>query len=101
MCAFDPAIRESNALPAGATLETNALAALHGADLLLVLTEWPEFARISPRAIAHALGGDTVIDGRNVLDAERIAAAGLHYRGIGRYADAAENVERFLLSVSL
>jgi UDPglucose 6-dehydrogenase len=51
-----------------------------------VLTEWPEFAQISPAAIAHALGSGVVIDGRNVLDAERIAEAGLRYRGVGRTA---------------
>ena len=85
--AFDPAVHAA-ALPNGVMLAPSALEALDGADALLVLTEWPEFARISPAAIAHALGGVIVIDGRNLLDADRIASAGLRYRGIGRYAEA-------------
>ncbi len=84
--AFDPAVH-AVALPGGATLAPSAIAALDGADALLVLTEWPEFARISPAAIAHALGGVVVIDGRNHLDADRISTAGLRYRGLGRYAE--------------
>lgn len=85
--AFDPAVKNT-LLPEGATLASSALGALDDADALLVLTEWPEFTRISPLSIAHALGGLIVVDGRNVLDAERISAAGLRYRGIGRVVDA-------------
>lgn len=85
--AFDPAVN-ALALPAGATLAPSALAALKGADALLILTDWPEFAHIAPAAIAHALEGALVIDGRNLLDAERISSAGLRYRGVGRFAEA-------------
>ena len=85
VCAFDPAVH-ATALPVGASFAPNALAAAAGADALLILTEWPEFAQISPAAIAHALGDGVVIDGRNVLDAERISEAGLRYRGVGRSA---------------
>jgi UDPglucose 6-dehydrogenase len=84
--AFDPAVTNMS-FPDGATLAPTAIAALDDADALLVLTEWPEFARISPAAIAHGLSGVAVIDGRNILDAERISAAGLRYRGIGRVVD--------------
>jgi UDPglucose 6-dehydrogenase len=85
--AFDPAVHAA-VLPAGASFAPTALAAAEGADALLILTEWPEFAAISPAAIAAALGDGVVIDGRIVLDAERIASAGLRYRGLGRYAEA-------------
>jgi len=84
--AYDPAVHAA-VLPAGATFAPSALAAADGADALLILTEWPEFAGISPRSIADALGVGVVIDGRNVLDAERIATAGMRYRGLGRYAE--------------
>jgi UDPglucose 6-dehydrogenase len=96
--AYDPAVHAA-ILPAGAAFAPNALAAVDGADALLILTEWPEFAGISPAAIAHALGDGVVIDGRNVLDAERIAAAGLRYRGLGRFAEAA--AERDVLRVAI
>jgi UDPglucose 6-dehydrogenase len=85
--AFDPSVREAP-LPENAVMATTALAAAQGADALLVLTEWPEFTQISPAAIAKALDGAVVIDGRNVLDAHRISAAGLRYRGLGRVVEA-------------
>jgi UDPglucose 6-dehydrogenase len=93
---FDPAASDAR-LPAGATLAANALDALAGADALLVLTAWPEFARIAPNAIAGALGGGVVIDGRNLLDPERISSAGLRYRGLGRQVEA----ERYALPMAI
>jgi UDPglucose 6-dehydrogenase len=81
--AYDPAATHSLR---GVNCETrpSALEALEQADALLVLTEWPEFAQISPWAIANHLRRGIVIDGRNVLDSQGIAAAGLQYRGVGR-----------------
>lgn len=94
--AFDPVARVMT-LPKDVALASNALAALSGADALLVLTDWAEFARISPGAIAHALGGVSVIDARNLLDAERISSAGLQYRGLGRQVET----ERFALPLAI
>jgi UDPglucose 6-dehydrogenase len=85
---FDPAVNDA-VLPAGCTYAASALDAAH-ADALVVLTEWPEFAAIAPHALARSLAAGVVIDGRNVLDADRIAAAGLRYRGVGRSADATD-----------
>lgn len=84
--AFDPSVNAA-VLPPGASFAPNALAAADNADALLILTEWPEFAGIPPAAIANALGDGVVIDGRNLLDAERISSAGLRYRGLGRFAE--------------
>lgn len=82
MIVYDPSVRVAP-LPAGSTLVTSALEATH-ADALLVLTEWPEFARIDPLSYAANIARRIVIDGRNVLDSARVAAAGLVYRGVGR-----------------
>ncbi len=59
-------------------------AALTGADLVLHLTEWPEFAAIDPDRAATLVRERRIIDGRNRLDAERWRAAGWTFRGIGR-----------------
>jgi UDPglucose 6-dehydrogenase len=56
------------------------------AEALMVLTEWPEFAAIDPFLIATVVETRVVIDGKNVLDPQRAAAAGLIYRGVGRVA---------------
>jgi UDPglucose 6-dehydrogenase len=54
-----------------------------GADALILVTEWPEFLALDWAAVAAAMAGDVVIDGRNVLDAAAVRAAGLDYEGIG------------------
>lgn len=78
---YDPAVRVAP-LPVGSRLASSALEAAH-CDALLVLTEWPEFARIDPLDYARHIATGVVVDGRNVLDSGRVAAAGLRYRGIG------------------
>ncbi len=80
--AYDPAVHITT-LPKGSRLVQSALEAAD-ADVLLVLTEWPEFFAIPPQSYAGLVRRRVVIDGRNVLDAERVAAAGLSYRGVGR-----------------
>ncbi len=82
MVVFDPAVHVAP-LPLGSRMVTSALEATD-ADALVVLTEWPEFARIDPLAYASNLRRRVVVDGRNVLDSSRVAAAGLTYRGVGR-----------------
>lgn len=79
--AFDPAARVD--LP-GVEVVPDAVAAASGADVLLVATEWPEFAALDPAALAAVMRGRVVVDARNLLDREAVAAAGLEYRGLGR-----------------
>ena len=68
------------------------LDAVLGADAVVLVTEWPEFLASDWSAIGAAMDGTLVIDGRNVLDASAITAAGLRYEGIGRRGSA--TVER-------
>jgi UDPglucose 6-dehydrogenase len=58
--------------------------AAHGADALAVLTDWPEFASVDPKALRQAMSGVHVYDGRNILSRDRVQAAGLVYQGVGR-----------------
>ena len=55
-----------------------------GADAAVLVTEWDEFKDLDFGAVAEAMSGNLIIDGRNALDPERRAAAGLTYEGIGR-----------------
>lgn len=80
--AYDPAVHVTT-LPKGSRLVQTALEAAE-CDVLLVLTEWAEFGAISPHAYAPLIRRGVVIDGRNVLDSDRVTAAGLAYRGVGR-----------------
>jgi UDPglucose 6-dehydrogenase len=58
--------------------------ATKGADVVVVLTEWPEFADLDLDATAAAMRGDAVVDCRNLLDPSAVRAAGLRYDGVGR-----------------
>lgn len=78
--AFDP--QATVELP-GLTQVESALAATDQADVLVVLTEWPEFAQVSLVAVELALRGSTIVDARNLLSRPAAAAAGLHVVGIG------------------
>lgn len=62
----------------------SALAAARDADLLLHLTEWPEFREVDPVALGEVVRGKLVLDGRNKLDLEAWRAAGWTARGLGR-----------------
>ena len=65
-----------------------------GADLLLLLTEWPEFVDADPGVLGHAVAQRNIVDGRSVLDADRWRAAGWRYRALGRPATPATPVGR-------
>lgn len=54
------------------------------AEVVVLLTEWREFRELDPAAFGSVVASRVIIDGRNVLDADRWRAAGWTYRGMGR-----------------
>ena len=62
----------------------DTISAVSGADATVLVTEWDEFRTMDLQAVAEAMAGDVLIDGRNALDPEAVRAAGLTYEGIGR-----------------
>jgi UDPglucose 6-dehydrogenase len=63
---------------------SSILGAATDADVLLLLTEWPEFSQADPEVIGKAVARRNVADGRNALDAVAWQAAGWAYRALGR-----------------
>ncbi|MBG6183875.1 UDPglucose 6-dehydrogenase [Arthrobacter sp. CAN_A214] len=61
--------------------------AMRGAELTLLLTEWPEYRAISPVDAAALVTRKAILDGRNALPPDAWRSAGWDYRGIGRTAD--------------
>ena len=55
-----------------------------GADIVLHLTEWAEFREMDPQALNEVVANRVILDGGNVLDADRWRAAGWKYHGLGR-----------------
>jgi UDPglucose 6-dehydrogenase len=66
------------------TLVPSAMAALEGADLLAIVTEWQEFRSPDFDRIRSVLKHPVIIDGRNLYDPAQVAARGLRYFAIGR-----------------
>jgi UDPglucose 6-dehydrogenase len=83
--AYDPiAEDEARRLMPGLDFADDAIDAVRGADAVVLVTEWDEFKNIDLGAVAEAMAGDVLIDGRNALDPQAVRAAGLVYEGIGR-----------------
>ncbi|HWE32161.1 MAG TPA: UDP-glucose/GDP-mannose dehydrogenase family protein [Solirubrobacteraceae bacterium] len=83
--AYDPvAEHEARKLMVGVEFADSALDALEGADAAVLVTEWPEFRELDFAEVASRMRGNVIVDGRNFLDAEKVAAAGFIYDGIGR-----------------
>ena len=58
--------------------------ALRHADLVVLVTEWPEYVALDPAYVKGIARASTIIDGRNTLDAAAWKAAGWRYIGMGR-----------------
>jgi len=90
VAAFDPAamLRAQAVLPSGASLRyaDSELDAARGADALMVLTDWPQFAALHFDALAERLSRPVLIDGRNLYRAEDVVRQGFSYFSIGRAA---------------
>jgi UDPglucose 6-dehydrogenase len=86
--AYDPAAMQSaqRALGPLAGLEyaASAMAALKGADALVIATEWKDFRSPDFDAIAAALKQPVIFDGRNLYDPQALRSRGFDYHAIGR-----------------
>lgn len=65
------------------------MAALDGADALIIVTEWKEFRSPDFEDLAKRLKQPVVFDGRNLYDPAMVRGFGLEYFGVGRGAPAA------------
>ena len=79
-----PAARRLLGESPGLAWAPEPLAALHGADALLIATDWPAYAAMPPEALRAHLRTPLVFDGRNLFDPARMAAQGIAYHAIGR-----------------
>jgi UDPglucose 6-dehydrogenase len=77
--AYDPEATAPGLAQVGSAIE-----AARDADVLLVATEWPEFAQIDLEEVRGVMRGHRVVDARNLLDPAAVRGAGLDYLGLGR-----------------
>ena len=85
--AFDPEAVSTAAkvLPGSVDLTEDLMECVHGAQAVLIMTEWPEIAAADWMAI-HAVTGypRLLFDGRNVLNPDYMQTLGFQYQGVGR-----------------
>jgi UDPglucose 6-dehydrogenase len=90
--AFDPAAMaraaaQLSGLP-NIAFAKSAYEACEGSDALLILTDWQEFKTMDLKVIRKSLRSPIVVDGRNLLIAGEVEAAGLVYYSMGRQASS-------------
>lgn len=80
----DPAaVENARRLHPGPDYVATAEDAAADADVVLLLTEWPEYRALDPRSFGQIVNRPMIVDGRNVLDPTPWRAAGWTLRSLG------------------
>jgi len=99
VCAYDPAAMEraKEVLTAVVEFASDAYAAAKGADAVLILTEWEEFAALDLERLRALVKYPIVLDGRNLYDPAVMVEHGFSYYSVGRPAALTEEVPAAVL----
>lgn len=79
--AYDPTVRRP--LP-GVSVAASCLDACRDAQVLVIATEWPEFATADLVAAAQVMRDRNIVDLRNLLDPDVAIGHGFRYDAVGR-----------------
>lgn len=85
--AYDPVAMDNarKIIPEGSIdYASDPYEAAAGADAVILVTEWREFAVLDFIRIKESMARPVFIDGRNMCDPSRMRAMGFEYSGIGR-----------------
>jgi UDPglucose 6-dehydrogenase len=81
---YDPVVKEyPKDMDEGAVMTKSAYEALEGANLMVLVTEWSEFSDLDFKKIKKSMTSLNIIDGRNILDRQKLQEMGFNYTGIG------------------
>ncbi len=81
---YDPVVKGyPENMDKGAIMAESPYKALDGADLMVLVTEWSEFYDLDFEKIKKSMAGANIIDGRNILDKQKLQKMGFKYTGIG------------------
>jgi UDPglucose 6-dehydrogenase len=76
----DPLVKSVPSFDISASLETACI----NADVVLIVTEWPDYINADWVKIGRTMRTRIMLDGRNALEPERMIQAGFVYLGVGR-----------------
>ena len=80
--AYDPAAAPE-ATPAHVNRVDTALEAIEGAEILVIMTPWPEFKEVTTEILAQKMKGGIIIDPYRMLNYKQLQAGGLSYFSLG------------------
>jgi len=88
VCAYDPVAMKEAAhvyeAESAVSFADSPMAALGGADALVIMTEWKAFRSPDFDAVKAALRAPVIFDGRNLYEPAVVRSHGLEYHAIGR-----------------
>lgn len=70
--------------PLGVTLEEDMYECARDAEVLIIATEWSEYANADLQKLADVMRNRIIFDGRNILSPANIRAVGFEYHSVGR-----------------
>jgi len=84
---FDPIAQESGKKLLGdsVSFETDLLDSTKGSDVVVLVTEWPEFRTVDLDKVKKNLKQPNMVDGRNVFNPKEMKKLGFNYISVGRY----------------
>ncbi|MBU3918533.1 nucleotide sugar dehydrogenase [Patescibacteria group bacterium] len=80
--AFDPMV-DTQKIVTGLKIFKNPYDAVRNADIVLLITEWPEFKNLNFSKIKKLMRKPIIIDSKNFLDPKILKDIGFDYYGIG------------------
>ncbi len=86
ICVYDPvgAANMKKKYPTELAYADTPEAALSGADVCFIFTEWDEIKGVSPKTYKKLMKTPLVFDGRNIYGKNEMSEAGVEYYSIGR-----------------
>ena len=84
LTAYDPMVNSQTEMLDDIRLVANIEQALDGSEMVLILTEWPEFTRANWAKLIDLMDTPCLVDARNVLDRRSMIELGYRYDDLGR-----------------
>jgi UDPglucose 6-dehydrogenase len=82
---YDPVVSiEINNIFPDIIIADNIYDCLKDSDCAVICTEWDEFKELDLNKVKKIMRNPLIIDGRNILDLERVKKSGISYQAIGR-----------------
>jgi len=82
---FDPeAIPNAQRVAPELSFADSVETVLEGADIAVLVTEWPEFVSLDPHVVGNLMNHKRMVDARNVLNVSQWREAGFTFESMGR-----------------